>query len=257
MDTYSIKQIGIVRSCFPEKFGIPRQAGLVETEGRIEFYPPYNDRNAFKGLEDCSHIWVLWLFSESDDEWRPMVRPPRLGGNTKVGVFASRSPFRPNSIGMSCVELKSIEMTDKGPVLVVSGLDMLDGTPVIDIKPYNRAGDCRPEAACGFTDSIEDDTIEVVVTEGVAESSGISEEDLQIIKELIAKNPRPRYQDDGRKYGMKYKNLNIRFKVERDKAMIDEITDEEVIVANEAYDEYVQNGEKSRPISELWKELDL
>lgn len=210
MEAVSIRPIGRIHTCYPEKFGIPRQAGIVETAGRIVLDEPWNDPNAVRGLEGFSHIWVLWQVSGALDmleKFSPTVRPPRLGGNTRVGVFASRSPWHPNAIGLSCLKLVSIEMTENGPEIIVSGADILDGTPIYDIKPYVIAGDCRPNAVCGFVDTIGDDRLDVTA------ECELPVEDNDAICELIACDPRPRYQDDEREYGMRYKNYNIRFKV--------------------------------------------
>ena len=149
---YTIKAIARIRSDFPTKFGIPRQAGIVEElEARIVFEPEYRNPDALRGLEGFSHIWLIWQFSEAvREDWSPTVRPPRLGGNTRMGVFATRSPFRPNALGLSCVRLLGIEDTEEGKTLRVAGADLMDGTPIFDIKPYIPYADCKPEAESGF-----------------------------------------------------------------------------------------------------------
>lgn len=210
------KRIARIHTGFPEKFGIPRQSGIVETPGYIVFEPPYNNPDAVRGLEEFSHIWLIWQFSEAvREDWSPTVRPPRLGGNTRVGVFASRSPFRPNPIGLSLVKLESIEYDHNlGPVLHVTGADILDGTPIYDIKPYLPYSEAKPEAEGGFAHRVMDDSMQVVLTEDadLEDAKEIPEEDLYTIKKLLAQDPRPRYQDDPeRVYGMSYGEWEVKF----------------------------------------------
>ena len=210
------KTIARIHTGFPEKFGIPRQSGIVETPGYIVFEPPYNNPDAVRGLEEFSHIWLIWQFSEAvREDWSPTVRPPRLGGNTRVGVFASRSPFRPNPIGLSLVKLESIEYDHNlGPVLHVTGADILDGTPIYDIKPYLPYSEAKPEAEGGFAHRVMDDSMQVVLTEDadLEDAKEIPEEDLYTIKKLLAQDPRPRYQDDPeRVYGMSYGEWEVKF----------------------------------------------
>ena len=229
MDAVSIRPIGRIYTAFPEKFGIPRQSGIVETPGRIVLAEPFNDPNAVRGLEEFSHIWLIWQVSESlemTEKFSPTVRPPRLGGNVRMGVFATRSPFHPNAMGLSCVKLESIEMSEEyGPILHVSGADILDGTPIYDIKPYVSAGDLRPEAVCGFVDRIGDDSLEVDTR--LINSDDFEPAALEAIMQLIACDPRPRYQDDDdRVYGFKYGCYDIRFKVKDGTATILEISGE-------------------------------
>ena len=211
-----LKTIARIHTGFPEKFGIPRQSGLVETPGKIVFEPQYNNPDAVRGLDEFSHIWLIWQFSESvRDDWSPTVRPPRLGGNTRVGVFASRSPFRPNPIGLSLVKLESIEYDHSlGPVLHVTGADILDGTPIYDIKPYLPYCEAKPDAEGGFAHRVMDDSMQVVLTEDadLENAKEIPEEDLYTIKKLLAQDPRPRYQDDPeRVYGMSYGDWEVKF----------------------------------------------
>ena len=211
-----LKRIAHIHTNFPEKFGIPRQSGLVETPGQIIFEPTYNNPDGVRGLEEFSHIWLIWQFSESvRDDWSPTVRPPRLGGNTRVGVFASRSPFRPNPIGLSLVKLESIEYDHSlGPVLHVTGADILDGTPIYDIKPYLPYCEAKPDAEGGFAHRVMDDSMQVVLTEDadLENAKEIPEEDLYTIKKLLAQDPRPRYQDDPeRVYGMSYGEWEVKF----------------------------------------------
>ena len=211
-----LKTIARIHTGFPEKFGIPRQSGIVETPGYIVFEPPYNNPDAVRGLEEFSHIWLIWQFSQAvRDDWSPTVRPPRLGGNTRVGVFASRSPFRPNPIGLSLVKLESIEYDHSlGPVLHVTGADILDGTPIYDIKPYLPYSEAKPDAEGGFAHRVMDDSMQVVLTEDadLEPAKEIPEEDLYTIKKLLAQDPRPRYQDDPeRVYGMSYGEWEVKF----------------------------------------------
>ena len=210
------KTIARIHTGFPEKFGIPRQSGIVETPGYIVFEPPYNNPDAVRGLEEFSHIWLIWQFSQAvRDDWSPTVRPPRLGGNTRVGVFASRSPFRPNPIGLSLVKLESIEYDHSlGLVLHVTGADILDGTPIYDIKPYLPYSEAKPDAEGGFAHRVMDDSMQVVLTEDadLEPAKEIPEEDLYTIKKLLAQDPRPRYQDDPeRVYGISYGDWEVKF----------------------------------------------
>ena len=210
------KTIAHIHTGFPEKFGIPRQSGIVETPGKIVFEPQYNNPDAVRGLDEFSHIWLIWQFSEAvRDDWSPTVRPPRLGGNTRVGVFASRSPFRPNSLGLSLVKLEKIEYDrEKGPVLHVTGADILDGTPIYDIKPYLPYSEAKPDAEGGFAHRVMDYSMQVVLTEDadLENAKEIPEEDLYTIKKLLAQDPRPRYQDDPeRVYGMSYGEWEVKF----------------------------------------------
>ena len=196
----TLKPIAHIHNDYTEKFGIPRQSGLARNISRIVFEEEYRDANAVRGLEGFSHIWLLWGFSETpeDETFRPMVRPPRLGGNQRVGVFATRSPFRPNPIGLSSVELKEIIETEEGPVLIVIGADLLDGTPIYDIKPYVESSHYR--------------TLEVVIPSELIER--IPEPSRQPLIQALEQDPRPHYQNDpNRVYGMKYADLEIKFKV--------------------------------------------
>lgn len=204
------KPIAVIRTPFPTKFGIPRQSGLVEKpEARILFEEPFRKPEALRGLEGYSHLWLLWLFSESAREgWSPTVRPPRLGGNARMGVFATRSPFRPNPIGLSCVRLLRIE----GCELVVAGADLMDGTPILDIKPYLPFTDARPEATGGFSDAVRENTLTVVFPPELAE--GMPADLRDALTELLAEDPRPHYQDDPeRVYGFPFAGYEVRFRV--------------------------------------------
>lgn len=200
-----------------QKFGIPRQSGLAkDLRGRIIFEPQFRNPDAFRGLEGFSHIWLIWEFSanRTTREWQPTVRPPRLGGNTHLGVFATRSPFRPNPLGLSCVEIDRIDLfTDEGPVITVKGADLMDGTPIYDIKPYIRYADSRQQALCGYVDSLEERSLKVVFPSEL--SSRI--EDTSVIPSLVETlrlDPRPSYHDDPeRVYGLSFARLNVKFRV--------------------------------------------
>ena len=213
-----IKPIAYIKTEFPEKFGIPRQSGLAKgLRGRIVFVPEYRNPDALRGLEGFSHIWLIWEFSanRTTREWQPTVRPPRLGGNTHLGVFATRSPFRPNPLGLSCVEIDSVDLfTDEGPVITVKGADLMDGTPVYDIKPYIRYADSRQQAVCGYVDALEERSLKVVFPSELSEKI----EDTSIIPSLVETlrlDPRPSYHDDPeRVYGLSFAGLNVRFKVD-------------------------------------------
>lgn len=213
-----IRPIAHIRTDFPEKFGIPRQSGLARSlRGRIVFEPEYRNPDALRGLEDFSHIWLIWEFSanRSTSSWQPTVRPPRLGGNTSMGVFATRSPFRPNPLGLSCVKLESIEFsTNEGPVIHVCGADLMDGTPIYDIKPYIRYADARPEALCGYVDSLEERSLKVVFPTDLAEK--ISDKSvIPALIETLRLDPRPSYHDDSERiYGLSFSDFNVRFKVQ-------------------------------------------
>ena len=216
--------IARIHTDFPTKFGIPRQSGLVEAlKAEIVFEPEYRNPDALRGIEDFSHLWLLWEFSETvRDDWSPTVRPPRLGGNQRVGVFATRSPFRPNAVGLSCVKLEHIELhTDRGPVLHVSGADLMDGTPIYDIKPYIRYADSRPDAVCGYADQVPQMTLEVVMSEDIKKELG-DKADAAI--EILAYDPRPSYQNDPeRVYGLSFAGYDIKFIVEGNTLTIKEL----------------------------------
>ena len=210
-----MEPIAHIRTEFAEKFGIPRQAGLVPgLRGRVVFTPEYRNPDALRGLEGFSHIWLIWEFSEAKQaRWSPTVRPPRLGGNTRVGVFATRSPFRPNPIGLSCVKLEAVTADPElGPVLEVSGADLMDGTPILDVKPYLPYCDCRPEATSGFTGAQPMEALEVHCPPSLLER--IPEREREALLGVLAQDPRPRYQDDPeRVYGMRFAGRNVRFRV--------------------------------------------
>ena len=213
-DNITLNIIARIKTDFPTKFGIPRQSGLIpELKGKIIFEPEYRNNTALRGLEGFTHLWLIWKFSEAvTDEWSPTVRPPRLGGNKRVGVFATRSPFRPNPIGLSSVKLERIiENTPDGTVLEVSGADLLDGTPIYDIKPYIPYTDSHPEATGGFSEDVFHKKLDIVFEKGLLElPKGVYEP----IFKILESDPRPAYQDNGdRIYSFEYANFNIKFKV--------------------------------------------
>lgn len=222
-----LKRIARIRSDFPTKFGIPRQSGLVpELRAKIVFEPEYRRREALEGLEGYSHIWLIWEFSEAVREgWSATVRPPRLGGNTRRGVFATRSPFRPNALGLSCVEFAAIsEEPGEGMVLWVSGADLMDGTPIYDIKPYLPFADAYPQARAGFAGEVENYHLEVDFPRSL--QSAFSGEQVQALIKLLAADPRPAYQrDPERIYGMPFAGKDIRFRVADGRLTVQEIMD--------------------------------
>ena len=213
-----MKIIARIHTDFPSKFGIPRQSGLVPgLLGEIVFEPEYRQAEALRGLEDYSHLWLLWEFSQARrEEWSPTVRPPRLGGNRRMGVFATRSPFRPNPIGLSCVSLRGIRWQDvRGPVLLVAGADLMDGTPIYDIKPYLPYTDSHPEARGGFAEEVFSRGLRVECPKEAL--IGLPEEGRRTVLALLAQDPRPSYQHDpDRVYGMEYAGWNVRFTVAGD-----------------------------------------
>ena len=217
-ELHEIKVIAHIRSDFKEKFGIPRQSGLVEAlRAEIVFEPEFRNPDALRGIEGFSHLWLVWQFSRAvRADWSPTVRPPRLGGNTRLGVFATRSPFRPNPIGLSCVRLEGLRQDPAlGPVLTVSGADLLDGTPIYDITPYLPYADCRREAVGGFAASAPEQKLRVVIPEALAEA--VPQEKREALIGVLAQDPRPSYHDDPeRVYGMRFGELELRFTVDGD-----------------------------------------
>lgn len=213
-DLPPLRVIARMESDFPDKFGIPRQSGLTSLASRIVFEPEFRDPNALRGIEGWSHLWILWIFSEAvRPGWSPTVRPPRLGGNERVGVFATRSPFRPNNIGLSSVKLERLEHTEnEGDVLIVSGADLMDGTPIIDIKPYVPYADAHPEASGGFAAEKFGKKLKVVFPEELL--SRVEPGKREGLKDLLAEDPRPAVQDDPeRVYGMRFSDVEIKFVV--------------------------------------------
>ena len=214
-NTFSIHPIGYVKTDFDAKFGIPRQSGLVpELEGEIVFLPEFRRPEAFRELEGFSHIWVIWQFSKSQGEdFRPTVRPPRLGGNRRVGVFASRSPFHPNRLGLSCVKLKKVDLdAPNGPVLRISGIDMLNGTPVFDVKPYVPVADCVPGALEGYTAQTKTHALKVSFEDGL--QALLPEDKLEALIGVLENDPRPGFEDDPEKaYGLSFAGFDVGFRV--------------------------------------------
>ena len=214
-ETAQVKIVAHIRSDFQQKFGIPRQSGLVDAlEADIIFTPEFRDPEALRGLEGFSHLWLIWEFSQARrTKWSPTVRPPRLGGNQRMGVFATRSPFRPNPMGLSCVKLKEVRLhTPDGPVIRVAGADLLDGTPIYDIKPYLPYADCKPEAVGGFASAPKEATLTVTLPPELEEK--VPEAKRAALRGVLAQDPRPSYQDDPeRVYGMGFAGLDVRFRV--------------------------------------------
>ena len=220
MEKISINVIDRMHSDFATKFGIPRQSGLVEElRSTIVFEPEYRNNDALRGIEDFSHLWIIWQFSEAVRQgWSPTVRPPRLGGNTRMGVFATRSPFRPNNLGLSCVRLLDVEHTEKyGTVLHVGGADLMDGTPIFDVKPYIPYSDCKPDASGGFTDQAADFLLTVDFPAELLKK--LPEQKRESAIGVLSHDPRPSYQkNEERVYGLTFAGFNIRFMV-RDKLL--------------------------------------
>ena len=220
-----IEPIAFFRSPFATKFGIPKQSGLADTlRGTIKFVPKYRNADALRGMEDFDYLWLVWEFSANKHEaTSPVVRPPRLGGNTKVGVFATRSPFRPNRLGLSSVRIDRIDYdAADGPLIHVLGADLMNGTPIYDIKPYVTYADSHPDAVSGFVDDKEWRPLKVVFADEVTEPvevtiPGWTKADVAALKEVLAQDPRPRYQNDPDKvYGMIFNDMDVRFKVDGD-----------------------------------------
>ncbi|MBQ6707021.1 MAG: tRNA (N6-threonylcarbamoyladenosine(37)-N6)-methyltransferase TrmO [Clostridia bacterium] len=217
--------IARVHTDFDEKFGIPRQSGLVDSlQGTIVFEPKYRNRDAVRGLTDFSHIWLLWQFSESvRDTWSPTVRPPRLGGNRRVGVFATRSPFRPNPIGLSSVRLCKVEPdTPNGPILHIAGCDLMDGTPIYDIKPYLPFTDSHPDAVGGFAEEVMGEKLTVTLPEILPPE--LNDDQIRGLYDLLAQDPRPAYQDDpDRRYGLRFAGFEVFFRVQGDHLTVEQL----------------------------------
>ena len=221
-----MEPIAHIRSDFPTKFGVPRQAGLVEAlRAAVVFEPPCRVPEALRGIGGFSHLWLIWEFSQNRREgWSPTVRPPRLGGNKRLGVFATRSPFRPNPIGLSCVRLEGVELdTPEGPVLHVSGADLVDGTPILDIKPYIPYADCHPEAAGGFAGTAPEGKLTVEIPSHLLER--VPPDRREALEGVLAQDPRPSYQDDPeRVYGFGFAGLEVRFTVKDGTLTVVDIT---------------------------------
>ena len=215
MQDISIQVIARMRSDFPTKFGIPRQSGLVDSlRSTIVFEPEFRNADALRGMEDFTHLWIIWQFSEAvRNSWSPTVRPPRLGGNARMGVFATRSPFRPNNLGLSCVKLIGLEQTkDLGTVIHVAGADLMDGTPIFDIKPYIPYSDSYPEAAGGFTDHASDFLLKVNFPDNLLAQIPADKQEAMI--GVLSHDPRPSYQKDPHRiYGLTFAGFDVRFQV--------------------------------------------
>ena len=209
-----MKTIARIRNAYCGKFGVPRQSGLVEEViSEIVFEPEYRVQEALRGIEAFSHLWLIWAFDRAEREnWSPTVRPPRLGGNTRVGVFATRSPYRPNPIGLSCVRLTGVEKGSEGMVLKVAGADLVNGTPILDIKPYLPYTDCRTDATGGFTDTTAKRTVKVEIPEEIAGKLGA--EELKALAAVLREDPRPAYQEDPeRVYAFEFGERHVEFRV--------------------------------------------
>jgi tRNA-Thr(GGU) m(6)t(6)A37 methyltransferase TsaA len=223
-----IRPIAHIRTEFSEKFGIPRQSGLAGSlRGTVVFVPEFRNPDALRGLDGFSHIWLIWEFSANTHktEWQPTVRPPRMGGNGRMGVFATRSPFRPNPLGLSCVEIDSVQYdTTEGPVIHVRGADLMDGTPIYDIKPYLKYADARPHAVCGYVDSLQERTLRVILPEEI--SAKVADKTLiPALVQTLGLDPRPSYHDDpGREYGLSFSGMNVRFNVSEGVLTVTDIT---------------------------------
>lgn len=214
MEDILIHPIARMHSDFPSKFGIPRQSGLVEElRSTIVFEPEFRNPDTLRGIEGYSHLWLIWQFSQAvRTDWSPTVRPPRLGGNTRMGVFATRSPFRPNNLGLSCVRLMGTEQTSQGTVIHVAGADLMNGTPIFDIKPYIPYSDCHPEASGGFTDHAGAFLLEVVFPSELLQHLPVEKQ--SAAKAVLSHDPRPSYQrDPNRVYGLPFAGFDIRFMV--------------------------------------------
>lgn len=215
-----IKPIAYIKTGFNEKFGLPRNSGRVEISGTIVFEPEFRNSEALNGIEEYNYLWLIFDFNMSHRSgFAPTVRPPRLGGNIRKGVFATRSPFRPNNLGLSCVKFISTEKTpDKGVVINVSGVDLLNNTPIYDIKPYIPFSDCKPDAKGGFSDKYKDHKLEVILSDNI--KLHINKPDLKVIIDCIADDPRPAYIDNERTYGMQYNGYEIKFSIKENLATI-------------------------------------
>lgn len=225
MSGREVHAIAHIRSDFPEKFGIPRQSGLVETEGRIVFAPEFRSPDAIRGIEGFDYLWLLWEFEEPKKEgWSAVVRPPRLGGKETVGVFASRSPYRPNGIGLSCVRLLRVEQTEEGSVLVIRGADLRDGTGILDIKPYLPYTDSHPDAEASFADQAPKEELQVCFPEALL--ARFPAQQREHVKRLLALDPRPRYgyREESR-YGMAYAGKNVVFSVSEQMLTVLDVTE--------------------------------
>lgn len=223
---YSITPVAIIKNGYNEKFGVPRQSGLVpRIESEIIFLKEFRDENLIRDIEQYSHLWLIWGFTENNGEWSPTVRPPKLGGNKRVGVFATRSPYRPNSLGLSVVKLEEIKNSENGKVLVVSGADLVNNTPIFDIKPYLPYVDSIEDAKGGFSEEFKDDVLKVNIPETIKRK--LCSEDIEEITSILSLNPKPQYQsDEERIYGLSYKNFEVKFKCNEKEIKVIEIEEE-------------------------------
>ena len=223
---FSMNVIARIHSDFATKFGVPRQSGLVEAlESTIVFEPEYRNPEALRGLEGFSHLWLVWVFDQAvRKEWSPTVRPPRLGGNVRMGVFATRSPFRPNPIALSCVKLAGIEQTaDRGTILRVRGADLMDGTPILDIKPYVPYADSHPEALGGFAATPAGEVLEVIIPQDMLER--VPADRREALRGVLAQDPRPHYQEDPERiYGFGFAGMEVKFSVDGDQLTVRDIS---------------------------------
>ena len=212
----NISPIAYIHTEFSEKFGVPRQSGLAGSlRGTVVFEPEYRNADAVRGLEGFSHLWLIWGFSANrHDDWQPTVRPPRLGGNDRMGVFATRSPYRPNQLGLSCVEIERVDLDSAdAPLIYVKGADLMDGTPIYDIKPYIKYADSRPQAVCGYVDALQERRLKVELSDSLALAIG-DQAVCDALMETLSLDPRPSYHNDPeREYGLSFAGFNVRFKV--------------------------------------------
>ena len=222
-DALLLEPIAYIRNGYKEKFGVPRQSGLAPSvKSVIEFCEGYRDENCIRDIEQYSHLWLLWGFSKNEKQWSPTVRPPRLGGNKRVGVFATRSPFRPNPVGLSCVALEGVEDSKNGKILIVSGGDLADNTPIYDIKPYLPYVDCISDAKGGFAEEHKNHFFQVEIPDELKEE--LTESQIENITELLSLDPRPSYQnDEERIYGLAFEDLQIKFKYQENKIIVCDI----------------------------------
>lgn len=222
-DALLIEPIAYIKNGYKEKFGVPRQSGLAPSvKSVIEFCEVYRDENCIRDIEQFSHLWLLWGFSKNENQWSPTVRPPRLGGNKRVGVFATRSPFRPNPIGLSCVKLEGVEDSKNGKILIVSGGDLADGTPIYDIKPYLPYVDSIENAKGGFAEEHKDHILQVEIPDGIKDD--LTEGQIENITELLSLDPRPSYQnDEERVYGLAFEDMQIKFKYDHNNIIVTDI----------------------------------
>ena len=236
MNSMEIRPVAHIENEYREKFGIPRQSGLNELVlSRIVFEPEYRDLNALRGIEDFDYIWLIWGFSGNSESSRfsPTVKPPKLGGNTRMGVFATRAPFRPNRLGLSSVRLLEVKQSDVGPVLIVSGADLMDGTPIYDIKPYLPYTDSHQDARAGFTEDMTAKPLEVLFD---CDTEGMYQDYLDRVQKMLSLDPRPGYSGDGAVYGIHFGDRDVRFSVENGVCRVTEIAPED--------SDKIKNGEE-------------